>query len=184
MGPARTMDEVTPLQQRIAKAYGNAAEGKAPAGLTAAQRAERTELRKQMLKSMRDAGEVLGLKRSAFTMKDLGDTFDAIDAAARAYTSPNIKTALEDANGRNGLGQVLSIAGLNTTKRIELDLVEPEPPALDPNDLYGIIPQDDEPLPRSSEQRSLMGLMGTAQAERADRQAVGPGYQPRSAGRR
>ena len=34
------------------------------------------------------------------------------------------------------------VAGLNTVKRVELDLVEPEPPALDPQDLYGIIPDD------------------------------------------
>ena len=34
------------------------------------------------------------------------------------------------------------VAGLNTVKRVELDLVEPEPPALDPQDLYGILPDD------------------------------------------
>ncbi len=34
------------------------------------------------------------------------------------------------------------VAGLNTVKRVELDLVEPEPPALDPQDLYGLIPDD------------------------------------------
>ncbi|MBN8552657.1 MAG: methylcrotonoyl-CoA carboxylase [Caulobacterales bacterium] len=34
------------------------------------------------------------------------------------------------------------VAGLNTVKRVELDQCEPEPPALDPQDLYGLIPDD------------------------------------------
>ena len=34
------------------------------------------------------------------------------------------------------------VANLNTVKRVELDLAEPEPPAYDPQELYGVIPQD------------------------------------------
>ena len=34
------------------------------------------------------------------------------------------------------------VAGLNSVKPNALDVIEPEPPALDPNDLYGIIPDD------------------------------------------
>jgi len=34
------------------------------------------------------------------------------------------------------------VAGLNSVKPNELDVIEPEPPALDPQDLYGIIPDD------------------------------------------
>jgi 3-methylcrotonyl-CoA carboxylase beta subunit len=34
------------------------------------------------------------------------------------------------------------VAGLNSVKPSELDIIEPEPPALDPKDLYGIIPDD------------------------------------------
>ncbi len=34
------------------------------------------------------------------------------------------------------------VANLNTVKRVDLDLAEPEPPAHDPADLYGIVPTD------------------------------------------
>jgi 3-methylcrotonyl-CoA carboxylase beta subunit len=34
------------------------------------------------------------------------------------------------------------VANLNTVKRVDLDLAEPEPPAYDPQDLYGIVPTD------------------------------------------
>ncbi len=34
------------------------------------------------------------------------------------------------------------VANLNTTKRVELDLAEPEPPAYDPQELYGVVPPD------------------------------------------
>ncbi|HRH19535.1 MAG TPA: carboxyl transferase domain-containing protein [Brevundimonas sp.] len=34
------------------------------------------------------------------------------------------------------------VAGLNSVKPNALDIIEPEPPALDPKDLYGIIPDD------------------------------------------
>ncbi|HEX3701222.1 MAG TPA: carboxyl transferase domain-containing protein, partial [Phenylobacterium sp.] len=34
------------------------------------------------------------------------------------------------------------VANLNTVKRVELDLAEPEPPAYDPDELYGIVPAD------------------------------------------
>jgi 3-methylcrotonyl-CoA carboxylase beta subunit len=34
------------------------------------------------------------------------------------------------------------VANLNTVKRVELDVADPEPPAYDPQELYGVIPQD------------------------------------------
>ncbi len=34
------------------------------------------------------------------------------------------------------------VANLNTTKRVELTLAEPEPPAYDPEELYGVVPTD------------------------------------------
>ncbi|WP_309088372.1 carboxyl transferase domain-containing protein [Phenylobacterium sp.] len=34
------------------------------------------------------------------------------------------------------------VANLNTTKRVELTLADPEPPAYDPEELYGIVPTD------------------------------------------
>lgn len=34
------------------------------------------------------------------------------------------------------------VANLNTTKQVELTLTEPEPPAYDPAELYGVVPQD------------------------------------------
>ena len=34
------------------------------------------------------------------------------------------------------------VANLNTVKRVDLDVAEPEPPAYDPQDLYGIVPTD------------------------------------------
>jgi 3-methylcrotonyl-CoA carboxylase beta subunit len=34
------------------------------------------------------------------------------------------------------------VANLNTTKRVELDVSEPRPPAYDPQELYGIVPSD------------------------------------------
>jgi 3-methylcrotonyl-CoA carboxylase beta subunit len=34
------------------------------------------------------------------------------------------------------------VANLNTVKRVDLDLAEPEPPAYDPEELYGVIPPD------------------------------------------
>ena len=47
------------------------------------------------------------------------------------------------ANDEHALEIVRSIvANLNTTKRVELDLAEPRPPKYDPEELYGIIPQD------------------------------------------
>src|SRR5213082_340178 len=34
------------------------------------------------------------------------------------------------------------VANLNTTKRIDMDMAEPRPPAYDPEELYGIVPTD------------------------------------------
>jgi 3-methylcrotonyl-CoA carboxylase beta subunit len=34
------------------------------------------------------------------------------------------------------------VANLNTVKRLEMDLAEPEPPAYDPQELYGVVPAD------------------------------------------
>ncbi|HEY2357164.1 MAG TPA: carboxyl transferase domain-containing protein [Phenylobacterium sp.] len=34
------------------------------------------------------------------------------------------------------------VANLNTTKRVDMDLAEPRPPAFDPEELYGIVPTD------------------------------------------
>src|SRR3712207_4070051 len=34
------------------------------------------------------------------------------------------------------------VSHLNTVKQVDLDVAEPEPPAYDPEELYGIIPQD------------------------------------------
>ena len=34
------------------------------------------------------------------------------------------------------------VANLNTTKRIDMDVAEPRPPAFDPEELYGIVPAD------------------------------------------
>src|SRR5690606_34000455 len=34
------------------------------------------------------------------------------------------------------------VASLNSVKRVEMDVREPVPPALDPEELYGIIPDD------------------------------------------
>jgi 3-methylcrotonyl-CoA carboxylase beta subunit len=46
-------------------------------------------------------------------------------------------------NDEHALQIVRSIVGrLNTTKRLELDLAEPAPPAFDPEGLYGVIPPD------------------------------------------
>ena len=46
-------------------------------------------------------------------------------------------------NDEHALALVRTIVGnINTTKRVDIDVRKPRPPAYDPNELYGVIPTD------------------------------------------